>query len=292
MEIDYSEWKRVGDLGVQHRAETLSRGAQTPRRAALPLEREVIPAPFAYEPQLPSVYAERYERDFWIQVPYTGTEDSMSLKAIGLLALWWGKKGLSERFGDGRVDDFAMWRLFHGNPEQFRQLLIQLYHAGHIRSNADGEWELTPLRERGYQISRYNVREDDRVLWEATHMPRPTAAQPGFVYLMYDAAYRYYKIGYSRSPERRRRQLNKRLPGLGIRHVIETDDMERLEYGWHKALAEWRIDGEWFDIPDEVIEQFLTFRCIVFDPARVGARPPFARADLSDFVVDAWGRPL
>jgi len=61
-----------------------------------------------------------------------------------------------------------------------------------------------------------------------------------------------HKIGRSASPSDRSTQLKAHLVW-----TIRTGDMVWLESYLHRAFAEYRKDGEWFDLPDWVVNELV-----------------------------------
>jgi hypothetical protein len=76
---------------------------------------------------------------------------------------------------------------------------------------------------------------------------------PGFVYLIKGS--KGYKIGMSKTPLERITTLGVVLPfPIETLAVIETDDMVALERQLHKHYDEFRLNGEWFDLRDDHVE--------------------------------------
>lgn len=70
----------------------------------------------------------------------------------------------------------------------------------------------------------------------------------------------YHKIGISKDPQRRARQLS--IPGvvdLEIVHTIPTMFAHRAERRLHDALRDYRVSPEWFKLPDEMIHALCEF---------------------------------
>lgn len=78
------------------------------------------------------------------------------------------------------------------------------------------------------------------------------ARHEGYVYLFRSG--NFYKIGYSKDPQRRLKALNS--PDAIKVHVIRTDDMRRLEKAWHARFAHKRHDREWFALIPADVEAF------------------------------------
>lgn len=84
----------------------------------------------------------------------------------------------------------------------------------------------------------------------------PSVRVQGFVYMLRND--RRYKIGFTKSPIRRFREVRLELPDETIRvHAIETDDPIGIESYWHKRFASKRIrDSEWFELDGNDIRAF------------------------------------
>jgi hypothetical protein len=76
-----------------------------------------------------------------------------------------------------------------------------------------------------------------------------------FVYLMKSG--RYFKIGRSKSAERREFELKIQLPeNLELIHKIKTDDPTGIEKYWHDRFKDKRKGGEWFDLSASDVRDF------------------------------------
>lgn len=78
----------------------------------------------------------------------------------------------------------------------------------------------------------------------------------GFVYLL--RAGPFYKIGKSKDPEKRIKQIKLQLPyPVEIVHVVASSNMSYLETHWHKQFSEKRTNGEWFLLTDDDVARFV-----------------------------------
>jgi hypothetical protein len=77
----------------------------------------------------------------------------------------------------------------------------------------------------------------------------------GYVYLMKSG--KFYKIGRSNAPGRRKYELGIKLPEeLKTVHIIKTDDPVGIEEYWHKRFNAKRKGGEWFDLDASDVNAF------------------------------------
>jgi hypothetical protein len=77
----------------------------------------------------------------------------------------------------------------------------------------------------------------------------------GYVYLMKSG--QFYKIGKSKSPDRRRSEIALLLPhDTNTLHVIATDDPDGIEQYWHQRFKDKRHRGEFFRLNNADVQAF------------------------------------
>ncbi|MBI5163793.1 MAG: GIY-YIG nuclease family protein [Magnetospirillum sp.] len=77
----------------------------------------------------------------------------------------------------------------------------------------------------------------------------------GFVYMLKSG--KFYKVGRSKSFDRRERELAIQLPQRADTvHVIRTDDPVGIEAYWHKRFEAKRKNGEWFELSAVDVKAF------------------------------------
>ncbi len=84
-------------------------------------------------------------------------------------------------------------------------------------------------------------------------MGQPPAMYRQHIYLA-ESSLGFHKIGISRFPARRVRQLS--VPGvldLTLLHTVPAMFARKTERLVHDALQDYRVSSEWFRLPDEVI---------------------------------------
>ena len=80
--------------------------------------------------------------------------------------------------------------------------------------------------------------------------------KPGFVYLA--SGNGSFKIGRSWNLESRESYLTIKLPfPVQIVHAIRAKDCVQAERYWHERFATKRVRGEWFDLTDTDVHEFL-----------------------------------
>jgi hypothetical protein len=91
---------------------------------------------------------------------------------------------------------------------------------------------------------------------------REAEARPdGFVYVL--AAGEFYKIGRAKRLDSRIKTLKIQLPfGLALLNAFPCEDYVLTERSLHDHLARYRVNGEWFRLPDESAEWLGRFRYV------------------------------
>ena len=78
----------------------------------------------------------------------------------------------------------------------------------------------------------------------------------GFIYLL--AANIHYKIGCSKTPQKRLQTIqSNNASNCSIIHRIFTFDMYALEKALHKHYKQHWVRGEWFDLPQSEVDNFI-----------------------------------
>ncbi len=84
-----------------------------------------------------------------------------------------------------------------------------------------------------------------------------------WIYLIKDNRTGYYKIGKSNNPAKRLRELKKQPTLLPYPHDFELVNSfwvdEAIEIHFHNVLARFRKRGEWFDLPQDIVELITEF---------------------------------
>lgn len=80
---------------------------------------------------------------------------------------------------------------------------------------------------------------------------------PGYVYLLQPVGHNVYKIGCSTDVERRMKTLQRRR-GYKLQCIarIWSGNHTQLEQWIHRKFKHYRLDGEWYALSTEAVEQF------------------------------------
>jgi len=107
-------------------------------------------------------------------------------------------------------------------------------------------------------FSRPTISKCLKKLNDMGYVPRDAYEQSGYVYLLHAVGSRRYKIGLSKDVAKRVEHLNKQSPfKILLVHAIATSDMDRLECYFHKRFADSRVNGEWFELTESAIAEFM-----------------------------------
>jgi hypothetical protein len=96
-----------------------------------------------------------------------------------------------------------------------------------------------------------------------TKEPLPLKAKialKGFVYLIKYGSSNLYKIGLSKNPKERLKQLQSAIPeNLFLLHTIEASNMMELEAYFHQMFSHCRARSEWFELTDDEVLIFKNY---------------------------------
>lgn len=83
----------------------------------------------------------------------------------------------------------------------------------------------------------------------------PKMPVEGVVYML--QAGQHFKIGKSINPNKRIGQLKTQLPhAITVVHIIRAAHPSQAESHWHRRFASRRLNGEWFDLTPEEVNEF------------------------------------
>ncbi len=103
----------------------------------------------------------------------------------------------------------------------------------------------------------------------------------GYVYLIGSSTFGWYKIGKSRSPNVRIKDLGVLLPfKIEVFAVWAANNHHRLEALLHEQYEQWQINGEWFRLDTKQIEELI-------NSVPAGNLIPFAATKFNNVKSDA-----
>jgi Meiotically Up-regulated Gene 113 (MUG113) protein len=107
------------------------------------------------------------------------------------------------------------------------------------------------------QLKRLEIAEQKAIERDAAKaarqaQPRTTA---GYVYVLRQVNGTHYKIGHTSNPDKRKHTFDVKLPfAVEFDVLIATDDRYQLERDLHTRYADKRVNGEWFNLSDDDLE--------------------------------------
>lgn len=114
------------------------------------------------------------------------------------------------------------------------------------------------LREQIETLQSKNIglKEDIKALnTEIKRLSKAPRQESGYVYLLKMVNGEYWKIGRTKTPNKRISTFDVKLPfPVECEHLIETKNMYTLESELHKKFASKRVQGEWFLLAQEDID--------------------------------------
>ena len=114
------------------------------------------------------------------------------------------------------------------------------------------EFDIVPV-ERSLYEAALSLREHN------PHIPttrRPSQSLSGYVYLMTNSEM-LCKIGYSKDPAQRLKQISREEGEVYLHCRIPSDDMCSLEYELHQRFRAKRVRGEWFSLSHEEKKEII-----------------------------------
>jgi len=107
------------------------------------------------------------------------------------------------------------------------------------------------------QLHREEMEYESRLSPLSPQKPKTPRESPGYIYLVRGVGTPWYKIGKSKNPEVRSKQLGTQGPFKHeLIHTIRVSDMKLHEEYWHNHFATKRVEGEWFTLSDGDVKEF------------------------------------
>ena len=168
---------------------------------------------------------------------------------------------LSQLWDFKYLEDLDVFTLFcYGGLTATHQDLLNV-----IRELCEAYDALSPERIQQYNQSihdkRFPTRINRRSADQIQRVEKPTRGPlNGFVYLIRYGRSNKYKIGMSANPANRIRSIQTSTPEtLSLVHTIQTANMLDLEFHFHCKFQPLNIRGEWFELNDQAIAEFMNY---------------------------------
>ncbi|KAA6438825.1 GIY-YIG nuclease family protein [Dyadobacter flavalbus] len=163
----------------------------------------------------------------------------------------------------------------YGNIKELDGFNIPVHYNGFLKSKEDlhrlKELCETLLKAVDNNFSLYDKHGDFSEEWNelrlkeyykeeneksrASRLSKTKSVSIGFVYLMIDDANNLYKIGFSKDPKYRESTLQGEKPS--IRLLGSFSGTLQDEKQLHFDFSDFRVRGEWFKIPDNILPSLL-----------------------------------
>lgn len=141
-------------------------------------------------------------------------------------------------------EDYYPFDLKGHEHEDALRPYVKRYHDTYLRSNAGKAWLRAQEKQR--QKPRRQVRA-------------------GYIYVIQSQSGEY-KIGLSETPKKRISKLEVKLPfDIEVIHLIQTDDMHRLESSLHMTFEAKRVRGEWFALDSEDVDYIKQMTTMMYE---------------------------
>lgn len=160
--------------------------------------------------------------------------------------------------------------------DSFNAYVINKVEGGYFLSNGNGfviESEqaieigkglIEFAKKHSKELEKYNINRNIELqkeinsYWkEMNEKTMKKVDKSGYIYL-FECGGRY-KVGYSKNPDRRLKELDKRPFKLNIiARSKKLDKAYDLEQELHQKLEKYRINGEWYEFSDDFVERIET----------------------------------
>ena len=135
---------------------------------------------------------------------------------------------------------------------------LDLYSAEEIEDIIEAQIEDQRKNEK-----QFKEKYLDELIQRATEEATRKNKKKGHIYFLQGDE--CYKIGKSKNCYKRVKLIETELPfKVSLRHVITTNDIDKSEHYWHSKFKSKRLNGEWFNLSAEDIEQFLSVNEMIF----------------------------
>lgn len=113
-----------------------------------------------------------------------------------------------------------------------------------------------------YDTKNFDSRDEHIEAWLDGEALAPSRTGIKQIYLI-EHPLGFYKIGIARFSDDRVKDLQTGSPfELSVRSWVTTTEPHEVESDLHDSLSEYHVRGEWFELPDDVVEWFSPHRAL------------------------------
>lgn len=146
-------------------------------------------------------------------------------------------------------------------PDSDAQVIIPVEQLDGLTAKEIGEFVLMAVKEA--KVLAYECKLEEQIKYAGqlrSEEVRPQ--QSGYVYLIHGDGTPWYKIGQSKKPYVRLKQLGARAPFRHrLIHSFAVDDMIGVESVLHSHFAPKRAEGEWFELDADDVALVRGLKC-------------------------------
>lgn len=180
----------------------------------------------------------------------------MTQSTVDIINYW--SKYLSE---NGSTKTLAMLAL------QDTKALCQLCKVtieGHHKDLWQPNWSQTLLSDLEYMLNDNRTLATEAQLNNDKPDTKVSQHNHGYIYLLRAIMPGgYYKIGRSKTPERRIKSMGVKLPfPIETIHCFPTDNQHKVEKYLHQKYADRHADGEWFMLSDQDVADICAIQVL------------------------------
>lgn len=146
--------------------------------------------------------------------------------------------------------------------------VLVLDELNRLLSHEDAKDVIAELRSYMSQFSNKNIelinerKESDRNL-NLLDYKKPLRVSLGWIYLAQALGTSRYKIGKSKNPASRLKDLREQSAHpIELVHQIQCPDMLLAERSLHQRFAKYRVHGEWFELPQEAVNYVCSLEAL------------------------------
>lgn len=157
----------------------------------------------------------------------------------------------------GRVVPYDLNRGAIMSATEAEDLALRLLDA--VEDLTDAQiFEADRLENEREAVRVEQIHEKSRLMAESIAQKPPI--DRGFVYLIHAEGTSRYKIGKTENIKARLKSLKSKSPyPLSVIKAIPSNRITELESWLHGYFADYRVNGEWFELSNEAIAEFMSY---------------------------------